>query len=53
LNAAIRTVGKAATERIMGLGPGRTRAFVAAPVTGAATAVATYKLLRSAPLGRD
>jgi hypothetical protein len=37
----------------MGLGPVRTRAFVAATVTGAATAVAAYKLLPGAPLGRD
>jgi hypothetical protein len=47
VSAAIRSVGKAATERIAGLGPGRVRAFVAATVTGTATAVATYKLLRS------
>jgi hypothetical protein len=45
--AAIRSVGKAATERVLGLGPGPVRAFVAAVVTGTATAALTYKLLRS------
>ena len=43
----LRTVGKAATERLTGVGPGRIRATAAALVVGAASAVATYKLLRS------
>jgi hypothetical protein len=51
--APIRAVGKAATERITGLGPGRARAFAAATVTGTAAAVATYKLLRSGSQGSD
>jgi hypothetical protein len=53
MSAAARIVGRAAGERVLGLGPGRMRAFVAATVTGAATAVATYRLLRSSPLGAD
>jgi hypothetical protein len=53
VSAAIRTVGKAATERILGMGPGRVRAFVAATVTGTATAVVTYRLLRTGSLGGD
>jgi len=44
---AMRAVGKAAAERALGLGPGRGRALVAAMVTGTATAVLTYRLLRS------
>jgi hypothetical protein len=51
--APIRTVGKAATERITGLGPGRVRAFVAASVTGTATAVVTYRLLRTGSLSGE
>jgi hypothetical protein len=47
MSAGIRTVTKAASERVMGLGPGRMRAFAAATMTGAATAVVTYRLLRS------
>ena len=43
----LKTVTKATTERIFGDGPSRGRAFVAAIATGAATAVLTYKLLRS------
>jgi hypothetical protein len=46
MSAAIRTVSKAATERVLGFGPGKVRAFVAATVTGTATAVVTYRLLR-------
>ncbi len=53
MSSAIRTVSKAATERIMGIGPGRARAFLAATVTGTATAVATYKLLRGGLLGGE
>jgi hypothetical protein len=48
---AIRTVGKAATERVLGAGPGPVRALIAAAVTGGATAVLTYRLLRSDSLG--
>ncbi len=44
---AIRTVGKAAADRALGLGPGRIRAFAAAMVTGTATAALTYRVLRS------
>ena len=44
---AIRTVGKAAGERVLGLGPGRFRAALAAMITGGATATITYRLLRS------
>lgn len=44
---ALRTIGKAATERAIGLKPGRMRSIVAAMVTGGATAALTYKLLRS------
>jgi hypothetical protein len=47
MSAAIRTVGKAAAQRVMGFGPGRVRAFAAATVTGTATAVVTYRLLRA------
>jgi hypothetical protein len=50
---ALRTVGKAATERIVGLGPGRVRAFFAAMATGTATAALTYRLLRSDSLGGE
>ena len=42
----LRTVSKAATERVLGLGPGPIRAAAAAAVTGTATAVVTYRLLR-------
>ena len=45
--APIKTAGKAAAERLMGMQPGRWRAFVAAAATGTATAVLTYKALRS------
>jgi hypothetical protein len=51
--AAIRVVGKAASERVLGMGPGRFRAAVAAMVTGTATAVVTYRLLRGKPLVGD
>jgi hypothetical protein len=46
--ATIKTAGKAAAERFAGLQPSRWRAFVAAAAAGTATAVATYKALRSA-----
>ncbi len=52
MSAAIRTVGKAAAERMAGFGPGRIRALAAATVTGTATAVMTYRLLRGGLLGR-
>ncbi len=47
MSGPLKTVGKAATQRIAGLGPGRVRATAAAAVVGAASAVATYRLLRS------
>lgn len=47
MSAALRTVGKAAAERVMGFAPGRVRALAAATVAGSATAVVTYRLLRS------
>lgn len=46
-SGAIKTVGKAAAERVAGIRPGRWRAFVAAAATGTATAVLTYRALRS------
>jgi len=46
----LRTVGKATAERMMGFGPGRVRAGVAAFATGTATAVVTYRLLRGKSL---
>jgi hypothetical protein len=45
--AAIRTVTKAAAERVTATGPGAMRAFLAAAVTGTAAAVLTYRTLRS------
>jgi hypothetical protein len=47
MKGAIKTVGKAAGERVLGDGPGPVRAMVAAVVTGTVTAVLTYKVLRS------
>lgn len=46
-SAALRTVRTAVAERVVGDGPGRTRALAAAVVTGVAAAAATYRLLRS------
>jgi hypothetical protein len=46
----LRTLGKAASEKALGLGPGPVRAAAAATITGAATAVLTYRLLRSETL---
>jgi hypothetical protein len=43
----LKLVGKAATERLTGMGPGPLRAAAAAAVVGVASAVATYKVLRS------
>ena len=51
--AAIMTVGRAATERVLGSGPGPVRALVAALITGSATAALTYRLLRSGAAGDD
>ena len=45
---AIRSLGKTFSQRALGLGPGPVRAAVAAMITGTATAVLTYKVLRSA-----
>jgi hypothetical protein len=45
--AALRTVGKAASDRVRGDRPGPFRAFAAAAVAGITTAVVTYRLLRS------
>jgi hypothetical protein len=53
MSGPLTIVGKAATERILGRGPGRIRAFAAATVAGAATAVMTYRLLRGTALGGD
>lgn len=47
MTGPLKTVGKAATQRLTGMGPGPIRAAAAATVVGAASAVATYKLLRS------
>lgn len=44
---ALRTVGTAVTERLVGDGPSAPRALAAAVVAGVATGVATYRLLRS------
>jgi hypothetical protein len=46
-SAALRNVGEAVAQRARGDVPGRARAMVAAVAAGAATAVLTYKLLRS------
>jgi hypothetical protein len=51
--AALRTIGEVAAERVTGLGPGPVRAFVAAAVTGTATAVLTYRVLRSNSLSGE
>lgn len=45
--APIKTVGKAAAERLSGSKPGPMTAFVSAVIVGVAAAAATYKLLRS------
>jgi hypothetical protein len=45
---AIRALGTTFAERAMGQQPGRWRAMTAAMFAGAATAAATYRLLRSA-----
>lgn len=43
---AVKTVGRAFGDRALGIGPGPLRAAAAATVTGAATWVLTYRLLR-------
>ena len=43
---AVQSVGKAVTERALGMGPGPVRAGVAATVVGLASATVTYKMLR-------
>jgi hypothetical protein len=47
MTGPLKLVGKAATERLTGFGPGPLGPAAAATVVGAASAVATYKLLRS------
>lgn len=47
MSAAARTLGKAAAQKLSGEGPGRMRALAAAAVAGAATAVLTYRVLRT------
>jgi hypothetical protein len=44
---AIRTIGTTVVERAIGQQPGRWRAMSAAVFAGAATAAATYHLLRN------
>ena len=44
--SAVSTVGKAVGERLTGGRPGALRAFAAAAVVGAASAVLTYRALR-------
>jgi hypothetical protein len=46
MSAGVKTVGKAVGERVTGGRPGVLRAFAAAAVVGAASAVITYKALR-------
>jgi hypothetical protein len=46
MSSAVKTVGKAVGERVGGGRPGVLRAFAAAAVVGAASAVLTYKALR-------
>lgn len=46
-SAALRAVSKAVGERVSAGSAGPVRALVAAAVTGTATAVLTYRLLRS------
>ena len=46
-SAATRTVGNAAIKRIAGSRPGPLGALLAATIVGVATAMVTYRLLRS------
>jgi hypothetical protein len=52
-SAAVRAVAPALVDRARGEQSSRPRALFAATVIGAATAVATYKLLRSGPPSED
>jgi hypothetical protein len=47
ISGALRTVGKAAAQRVSGSNPGVLRALVAATIVGVGAAVLTYRLLRS------
>ena len=47
VSGPVRVLGKAAADRLMGVGPGRLRAGIAAMVIGSAGAFTTYRLLRS------
>ncbi len=49
----LKTVGKAASQRVLGHGPGPFRAAAAAAVTGTAAAVVTYRVLRGDGGHRD
>ena len=51
--AALRSIGTTVVERAIGQQPGRARAMTAALFAGAATAAATYKLLRSGESGDE
>ena len=46
-SAAIRTLSKAAAQRVSGSKPGVGRALIAATIVGTVAAVLTYRLLRS------
>jgi hypothetical protein len=50
---AIRSIGTTVVERAIGHKPGRWRAMSAAMFAGAATAAATYHLLRNVDDGDD
>jgi hypothetical protein len=52
-NIAVRTVGKAAAERLNGGRPTPVRAFVAAAITGTAAAFVTYRALRGGGSGGE
>lgn len=47
ISAAVRTIGKAAAQRVSGSKPGVLRALIAATIVGIVAAVLTYRLLRS------
>ena len=47
MNKLLKTVSTAVRERLTGEGPGPVRAAAASAAVGVASAVATYKLLRS------
>lgn len=50
-SAAVKVAAPAVADRAQGRQPSRTRALFAAALVGAATAAATYKLLRRPPAG--